>query len=275
MTTLRLRYFNQNGIDEFQRCLDEMENQGARISLSALLEDSSYTVPIEQSRSIEVHSFNSRFDCGRYFFKKLETLSDELKLAGIDPVGHRGLWTWLAAAWIEHLLMNSKGMFFVGASERYVLSTQARRDYRHLLYGPWLFYKAAGVENPDLVQIALRDPVTKDSPVFEQLASRREIVSNVAALKLINKCYRDDSTESVYPQAVRSEIPGGLRRFGAVYSQLAVNFDLQNMDEDKIQLLLPVEFKSWLDGIPPTPKTRQIKSRLKKKRAKRKTKHTN
>ena len=152
--------------------------------------------------------------------------------------------------------MDSKGNFFVGARERYILSTSARRDYRHLLYGPWLLYTAA-LENPDLVQIALCDQVTKDSPVFEQLASRKEIVTNVSALKLVNRCYRDTATGAVYPQATRGDIAGGLRRFGAVYSQLAVNYDLQNMKEQEIETLLPAEFSPWLDGQPPALKSRK------------------
>jgi hypothetical protein len=252
MTSLRMRYFNQEGIDEFERHLTAMEDRGARHSIVALLEDSALTTPLGRSRSLDVQEFSDRFHCGRYFYKKIETASEELKAAGVNPVGHRGLWTWFAAAWLEHLLFDSKGNFFVGARERYILSTSARRDYRHLLYGPWLLYTAA-LENPDLVQIALCDRVTKDSAVFEQLASRKEIVSNISALKLINKCYRDTTSGTVYPQATRGDIAGGLRRFGAVYSQLAVNFDLQNMSDEQIQNLLPAEFAPWLNGSPPAP----------------------
>lgn len=256
MTMLRMRYFSQEGIDEFERHLTTMEDRGERHSISALLEDSALTTPLERSRSLEVQEFQDRFHCGRYFYKKIEIASGELVAAGVNPVGHRGLWTWFAAAWLEHLLMDSKGNFFVGARERYILSTSARRDYRHLLYGPWLLYTAA-LENPDLVQIALCDPVTKDSPVFEQLASRKEIVTNVSALKLVNRCYRDNATGAVYPQATRGDIAGGLRRFGAVYSQLAVNYDLQNMREQEIETLLPAEFSPWLDGRPPVSTSRK------------------
>lgn len=254
MTTLHLRYFSQDGIDEFERNLSMMEDRDERHSINALLEDPFCTTPLGKSRSLVISTFADRFDCGRYFHEKFSIASAELLAAGINPVGHRGLWTWLAAAWIEHLLSDSKGNFFVGARERYILSTSARRDYRHLLYGPWLLYTAA-LENPDLVRIALCDSVTKDSPVFEQLASRKEIVTNVAALRLLNKCYKDTTNGTVYPQSTRGDIAGGLRRFGAVYSQLAVNYDLQNMKENEIESLLPAEFEPWLRGNPPSGKT--------------------
>ncbi len=263
-----MHYFNQEGIDEFERQLHEMKTHKAPRSITALLTDSAYTVPIKKA-TVEVIEFADRLHCGQYFHKSLEMLSENLKASGVNPFGHRGLWTWFGAVWSEQLLKNSKGNFFVGAFERYVLNTSARRDYRHLLYGPWLVFNAAS-SSPDLLKIALRDPVTKDSPVFEQLASRKEIVSNHSALTLINSCYRDLKTDAVYPEAIKGDVAGGLRRFGAVYSQLAVNFDLHNMKPDQIQRLLPEEFKTWLDGKPPKSANRKrrppIKSKVSKRR---------
>ena len=264
----RMHYFNQAGIDEFERQLDEMETHKAPHSITALLTDSAYTVRIEKAEPVQVIDFASRLNCGEYFYKKLEMLSENFKSQGVNAFGHRGLWTWFGAVWSDQLLKNSKGNFFVGAHERYVLSTSARRDYRHLLYGPWLVYNAAN-SRPDLLEIALRDPVTKDSPVFEQLASRKEIVSNLSALTLINSWYRDVKAGAVYPEAIKGDIAGGLRRFGAVYSQLAVNYDLHNMNPDQIQRLLPDEFKPWLEGKPPKSVNRKRRSHTKSRATKR------
>ncbi len=260
----RMHYFNQAGIDEFERQLDEMETHKAPHSITALLTDSAYTVRIEKAEPVQVIDFANRLDCGKYFYM----LFENLKSQDVNAFGHRGLWTWFGAVWSDKLLKNSKGNFFVGAHERYVLSTSARRDYRHLLYGPWLVYNAAN-SKPDLLEIALRDPVTKDSPVFEQLASRKEIVSNLSALTLINSCYRDVKTGAVYPEAIKGDIAGGLRRFGAVYSQLAVNYDLHNMNPDQIQRLLPDEFKTWLERKPPKSVNRKRRSHTKSRATKR------
>ena len=72
MTTLRMRYFSQEGIDEFERHLTTMEDSDERHSLGTLLEDSALTTPLEKSRSLEVQEFADRFHCGRYFYKKIE-----------------------------------------------------------------------------------------------------------------------------------------------------------------------------------------------------------
>ena len=69
------------------------------------------------------------------------------------------------------------------------------------------------------------------------------------------------TTGQVYPQAIRGDIAGGLRRFGAVYSQLAVNYDLQNMTERNIENLLPVEFQPWISGNPPAAKSKKSKKK--------------
>ena len=262
MTRVALRYFTQAGIDEFRCQLESFEQTGSFHQIESVLTDSALSVQIESKKSIEVVEFEDRFNCGQYFYEKIGMVATELKSAGVNPTGHRGLWTWLGALWVEQLLKNSKRNFFVGAHERYVLSTSMRRDYRHLLYGPWLVY-SAGSKNLELIRIALNDLVTKDSAVFEQLASRKEIISNTSALELVNKCYRDTATGAVYSQALRGDIPGGLRRFGAVYSQLAVNFDLHNMDVNEIRHLLPDEFESWLNGELPEVKTRKRSFALK------------
>jgi hypothetical protein len=264
MSAMQMRYFNQDGIAEFERYLDQLEKVGAFQPAHDLLENPSLTVPMGCTHTIGTADFTDRFTCGNYFSNKIHECSSDLKRSGINPVGHRGLWTWFAAASIELLLKDSKGNFFVGAHERYVLSTSARRDYRHLLYGPWLVLNAA-VQTPDLVRIALKDPVTKDSPVFEQLASRKEIISNPNALALVNKFYRKVGSNDVHPMSVKDDIAGGLRRFGAVYSQLAVNFDLHNMSEQQIEKLLPKEFERWATGSPPSPVAKKVRRAQKQK----------
>lgn len=67
----RMHYFNQAGIDEFERQLDEMETHKAPHSITALLTDSAYTVRIEKAEPVQVIDFASRLNCGEYFIKNL------------------------------------------------------------------------------------------------------------------------------------------------------------------------------------------------------------
>ena len=267
MSTVELRAFNEAGIRAFEDALNEMENAKSFASLDAVVFNSDLTEKLSTQKIIEVRDFETRMDCGKYFFEMFETIKTELQSAGIDPITDKGLWTWISAFWGEIILKNSRDAFYVGDRSRYVLESGGRRDYRHLLAGPFNLYRASYL-NPKNIEIAMTKKVTQDNPFFEQVASRREIVSNPAALEIIRNCYFDETTQSGYDHAAKGSLPGDLARFGSLYSQLAVNFDLRSMSSEEISALLPVEFNDWLQGNPPSIKKR-AKRKTSKKRAKR------
>ena len=269
MSSLQLRIFNASGLDEFVQRLQVMEETGIREDLRDLVTSSSHTEIIGSGRTIRVEDFSSRLECGKYFFEALNRQESDLRTAGVHPVGHRGLWSWLGAAWFEHISKSSKGKFMVGAYERYILSPMTIRDYRHLLYGPWVVY-SAGHQTPELIQPFMSDPVTEFSNFFEQIASRREILNNRAALELIKKNYVNPSTGTAWQRALAKQVAGGLERFGSVYSQLAVNFDLHAMELDEMTGLLPKEFEPWLDGSAQVATSRRPNRRRAKRRSRRK-----
>jgi hypothetical protein len=248
MKKLQLRMFNQNGIDEFVRRLDSMASGGHILPLEDLIIDPELTSDVPGNCEVIVRDFKDRMGYGKYFFDLLTQVEGELQAAKIRIIGNRGLWSWFAAAWFEHLARDSKNRFFIGHYERYILSPMTIKDYRHLIYGPCLVY-TAGQGNPDLIQAFMRDHVTEFSNFFEQVASRREILNNPNALEVINRCYVDARTRAPIKASVQKQIPGGIERFGSLYSQLAVNYDLFAMSSDEIAALLPAEFTPWLNGL--------------------------
>ena len=267
MSIVELRVFNEAGIRAFEDALNDMENAKCFLSLDEIIFDAELTVKLTSKNVIRVEDFVSRMDCGRYFLELFETVKNELQIAGVDPITDKGLWTWISAFWGETIIRNSKDVFYVGDRSRYILESGSFRDYRHLLAGPFNLYRASH-SNPKNIEIAMTRKVTQDNPFFEQIASRREIVSNPAALEIIRNCYFDETTQSGYDQAAKGSLPGDLARFGSLYSQLAVNFDLRSMSSDEIASLLPNEFTDWLLGNPPSIKKR-AKRKASKKRAKR------
>ena len=114
--------------------------------------------------------------------------------------------------------------------------------------------------------------------VYEQIAGRVQIVSDENALGLILKLYGSPSLGNELPGATASDerLPGGLRRFCTLHTQLEMNYDLRAMEPVAIATLLPEEFSSWVDGQPTKKKPRKSSVRKRatkslKVRAKRKT----
>ena len=268
MSLTEIRIFNEAGLNAFEQALNEMEHSGTFISLESIVHSEELTTKISSQRVIRVTEFESRMECGIYFFELFESVKLELQSAGVDTVTDKGLWSWISAFWGEILIKNSGDKFYVGNRARYILESGTFRDYRHLLAGPYNLYRASNL-NPENIEIAMTKKVTQDNPFFEQIASRREIVSNPAALQIIRSYYFDESKNCGYDQAARGTLAGDLARFGSVYSQLAVNFDLRSMSPEEISGLLPNEFSLWRQGDPPEVKKR-AKSAVKKAR-KRKT----
>ena len=270
MSKSELRCFNEAGIAAYETALYEMTTKKSYISLDSILSNEAFGMNVTSKKVIELTDFASRMECGRYFYELFESIRQELKAADIEPLTDKGLWSWIAAYWGELLLKNSKGNFYVGTNARYILEPTAIRNYRHLLAGPFFLFDA-WPDSHDLIEIAMTKLVTQDNPFFEQIASRRDIVSNPAALEIIRSCYFDESTGQGFEQAAKGSLPGDLSRFGSLYSQLAVNFDLKSMKKEEIEILLPDEFRSWVEGNPPEIKKR-AKSKLSRKRTKRRKK---
>ena len=276
MSLSEIRIFNEAGLNAFDHVLNQMENSGTFISLESIVHSNELTTKISSQQVIHVIDFESRMECGKYFYELFENIKLELQSAGVDTVTDKGLWSWISAFWGEVLLRNSGDRFYVGNRARYILESGAFRDYRHLLAGPYSLYKASNL-NPENIEIAMTKKVTQDNPFFEQIASRREIVSNPAALQIIRSYYFDEINNCGYDQAARGSLPGNLARFGSVYSQLAVNFDLRSMSQEEISGLLPNEFLLWRQGNPPAVKKRaksKIKKAGKRKASKRQTKRS-
>jgi hypothetical protein len=270
MSKSELRCFNEAGIAAFETALTEMTIKKSYIPLDSIITNDAFGMNVTVNKVIESKEFASRMECGRYFHELFESVGPELRATGIDPLTDRGLWSWIAAYWGELLLKNSKGNFYVGTNARYILEPTAFRNYRHLLAGPFFLFDA-WPEQPDLIEIAMTKLVTQDNPFFEQIASRRDIVSNPAALEIIRSCYFDEGAGHGFEQAAKGSLPGDLSRFGSLYSQLAVNFDLKSMKKEEIETLLPEEFRTWVQGNPPEVKKR-AKPKLGRKRTKRRKK---
>jgi hypothetical protein len=99
------------------------------------------------------------------------------------------------------------------------------------------------IENARLL---LLDPVDKLGDIWEQLASRQEIISNQPIVGAATLLYLDsDKDRPKRGAASTKRKPGTLRRFVDLIQQLDLTYDLYSMRPTDILGLLPPEFDSW------------------------------
>lgn len=257
MSTLQLRIFNEDGIREYQSLLETMNQEGELLPVDDLLENDDYTVIIGDEVEVTVSDFGSKEECGRYFYELFQKHELALKAKAIVPIGHRGLMTWLDAAWSPYVMKGSGGQFSVGELSRHIYNFKPRVNYRHILGGPIAVY-ARLASRPELIRTVLNSGLTNNSDTYEQIAGRVQIVSDENALELILKLYGSPSLGNELPGARDKLLPGGLRRFCTLHTQLEMNYDLRAMEQISLTTLLPEEFSVWVNGQPTKKKSRKV-----------------
>jgi hypothetical protein len=95
--------------------------------------------------------------------------------------------------------------------------------------------------NPDRAIAMLCNPLWKPGEIAEQLASRKELVTNRGVAELATRLYYDPAKGS-FKRGAGSDIRGAARRLAALLNQLDLTFYLYGMTADELLGLLPKEF---------------------------------
>jgi hypothetical protein len=194
---------------------------------------------------IQVRSFANKLEGAEFFYQALyvehrRALAD----AGVSPAGDSGLLNALDALFAEHTLKNYAGNPFIGELGRHIFAHEPRRSYRHLIGGPAEVYSVLHDE-PLLLRTFMVGPFESNSDPYEQLAGRRDLITDRAALRLASRLYLDPATGQCRPGVASYGVTGGLRDFGTVHSQLSVTKHVRTLEPEKLAQLLPEEFASW------------------------------
>jgi len=155
------------------------------------------------------------------------------RFAGVRDVDHNvGLWSWLALFYFDELCPpDASGQRQVREDARYIPGTGWRRYYRHLLAAPLRVYRSHG----DNAGLLLLDPVDKLGDIWEQLASRQEIITNLGILGTATLLYLDTKKDRPKRGAASTKRkPGTLRRFVDLIQQLDLTYDLYSMQPTEI-----------------------------------------
>ena len=87
----------------------------------------------------------------------------------------------------------------------------------------------------------LSNPVCKPGEIAEQLASRKELVTNAAVVEVATRLYYDPATGS-FKRGAGTKTKGAPRRLADLLNQLDLTYYLYGMTVDELLGLLPKEF---------------------------------
>jgi len=232
---MRVRTLKERGINRFRDWLQAGAKNGAP---TALLTDAATSEPLPGAGDVEDRAFGSRYDLAVHVLESLEGC-DFSRISY-----HSGLWSWLTLFYIDRLLPADRaGRRKVQEMARYLLLPEYRQYFRHLAHGAVMLVRRSGVCARAL--LTARGGVHVISSVYDQLASRQELISNPAVVELVWRLYYNRRRNSVRPGAAGTKRPGGIRRFAVVLQQLSLNYDLPAMKAREIADLLPREFDGW------------------------------
>jgi len=233
---MKLRRFNSDGIAAFADFRSRLALEPTLTPPTPLLEDPAYTTILSEEVDVQPQKFENRLAAGQH-------LNDMIDDAGITlPERDRGLWAWLT-------LLHFDAVCPADGNGRRLPQDEARllpmldnhqRFYRHLLLGPFLIVRAHR-ENPDRALAFLKQPLWKPGDIVEQLASRKELVTNPAVAEAATRLYFDPASNS-FKRGSSSKTKGAPRRLANLLNQLDLTWYLYGMTTDEILTLLPKEF---------------------------------
>ncbi len=234
---MQLRSFNQRGVEKFEGMLD-LIGSGEEPDLPRLLKDPDLTNVPSKELTVDVRAFHNRFSAAQYFYDLLEPSQNIMG----DVERDRGLWAWLAAAWLDVLApRDDTGKRKLGERARWIpVVDEYKRYYRHLLAGPYRIYRAHQ-DDPQRAMGVLATPVGQPGDVVEQLVSRQEIVTSPSLMEAVTKLYYLPA-EGRLKRGSGGKTGGSARRLVDVIQQFDLTWDVYGMDSTEFIDLLPREF---------------------------------
>ncbi len=230
---MKLRRFNRRGVERFTAWIESLRADQMTPDLDELLCDDTYSVDHPAEIDVEVLSCSQRFELGCALVTQLKS---------IDPgkaYDDTGLWSWLAYLNRDILLpRRGRGRKRPGELARYVPSREWNKRYRHLLRGPWHVVNLHP-EDPDCLRAILCNAPDVPGELYEQLASRLDLVASGGVMGALSKLYYDAEENRLRRGALGKKSGGTARRFGKLINQLNLTYHIPKTPADPLLTLLP------------------------------------
>lgn len=234
----KFRKLNEAGIAAFR---DYIRDGAEGPPPVQLLENPETSAPLPVKIQLGSAQFDDRYMFGVY-------LNSLLKGLDAAVISHdAGLWDAMALHWFDRICPpDSQGKRSPGKEYRYLLSSDFRNYYRHLVRSPWSLVRDHG-EDARILLIAPRQqkhPLSVGGDILEQIAGRQQVLRSRPIIKAANKLYFDAKKQR--PRTgVAGSGRGSARRFGLVLRQLDLTYDPECMTDSTFISILPDEFEKW------------------------------
>jgi hypothetical protein len=235
-----IRTFNEEGLNEFERLINEIRSSTLKNIPEDLLFNENYSSAYEPIINLEKVDYKNKNELIPYIVEKLNLRAN--KHLYFD----KGLWSWLAAFYFDNICpIDGNGKRKINESAFYVLRDPKnfRKFYRHLLAYPSRILS----ELEDSSKIFLVGNFLKRGEITEQFGAYQEIALNKGILDAANIMYWDESSKSL-KRGAAGKGGGSARRLVRIIRQYQLTFDLNAMNGNEIVELLPNEFLKWTNN---------------------------
>lgn len=233
----QLRKLNDEGLAEFETWIAD---GGLGKPPIELLTSQTTSVPVA-GVLVGKPVVTDRYAFGQYLVELLGPLNPA------DLSADRHLWSSLALLWFDHLCPPMATGRKLEKLYRYVLSTDYRHYYRHLVRSPWQLVRDHG-PNARLLLLQSTErpnPLRVHGEILEQLGGRQAVLRSKSIIAEANLLFADPVTGRPKPRVASKNIGGTVRRLGMVLRQFDLTFDVDDMPDQGLIALLPREFDRW------------------------------
>lgn len=232
-----LRKLNDDGLAEFETWIADGAQGAPPLELLA---NQTTSVPVP-GIMVGKPVVTDRYAFGQYLLGLLGGLDEH------DLSSDRHLWSSLALLWFDHFCPPAQSGRKLDKIYRYVLSTDYRHYYRHLVRSPWQLVKDHG-ENAKLLLLSTSErphPLRIHGEILEQLGSRQSILRSRSIIAEANLLFGDPKTGRPKARVASKNVGGTVRRLGIILRQFDLTYDVEDMPPHGLVDLLPKEFDRW------------------------------
>lgn len=233
---MNLRRFNADGVSAFAIYRARLALEPSLPPPLELLDDPALTEGLPGEIEVPPRSFANRLEAGQFLNELIERAAINL------PERDQGLWSWLTLFYFDEVCpADGNGKRSPKHEARLLpILDNHQRFYRHLLLGPFLIVRAHR-DNPQRAIAMLCKPLDEPGEIAEQLASRKELVTNRAVAEAATQLYYDPAKAS-FKRGAGSDVRGAARRLATLLNQLDLTWYLYGLSSAELLHLLPKEF---------------------------------